>query len=112
VDFCSPPTKAATTTTTTDPIAEFPHTVLVFIPGSPGLVEWYLPMFVQLVETLGPGFAARGVSNAGHSTVDSHLNVEQWKDSTDRDATIPWTVDGQSTTSACICKASSTSLLH
>jgi pimeloyl-ACP methyl ester carboxylesterase len=77
-------------------LQNFPHTVLVFIPGNPGLVEWYLPMFLQLVERLGPGFAARGVSNAGHSTKsDSAVNVEQWKNSPDRDISIPWTVDGQ-----------------
>jgi pimeloyl-ACP methyl ester carboxylesterase len=77
-------------------LRNFPHTVLVFIPGNPGLVEWYLPMFVQLVERLGPGFAARGVSNAGHSTKsDSAVNVEQWQNSPDRDISIPWTVDGQ-----------------
>jgi pimeloyl-ACP methyl ester carboxylesterase len=77
-------------------LKQFPHTVLVFIPGNPGLVEWYLPMFTQLVERLGPGFAARGCSNAGHSTKsDSAVNVEQWKDSPERDVSIPWTVDGQ-----------------
>lgn len=79
-----------------DDFRNFPHTVLVFIPGNPGLLEWYLPMFAQLVERLGPGFAARGVSNAGHSTLsDSAVNVEQWKNSPDRDISIPWTVDGQ-----------------
>ena len=91
VDF-----RAADDTGRGQDLRNFPHTVLVFIPGNPGLVEWYLPMFVQLVERLGPGFAARGVSNAGHSTKsDSAVNVEQWKDSPDRDISIPWTVDGQ-----------------
>lgn len=74
---------------------EFPHTVLVFVPGNPGLTEWYVPMFTELVQRLGPGFAARGIANAGHSTHDSHVDVEQWKDEPDREACVPWTIDGQ-----------------
>jgi hypothetical protein len=45
VDF-----RAAADTGKGHGLQNFPHTVLlVFISGNPGLVEWYLPMFVQLV---------------------------------------------------------------
>ena len=73
-------------------IIDTPHTVLVFVPGNPGLIEWYLSFFVQLVERLGPGFAARGVANAGHSLHPEHVHSEDDARCTD----IPWTVEGQS----------------
>jgi pimeloyl-ACP methyl ester carboxylesterase len=78
----------------------FPHTVLVFIPGNPGLVDWYLRSFETILARLGPGFAARGVANAGHAFEDG-LSAVATKDDKNDDATeaaaIAHTVDGQST---------------
>jgi pimeloyl-ACP methyl ester carboxylesterase len=66
------------------------RTILVFIPGNPGCIGWYQQNLVELVERLGPGFAARGVSYAGHSPTQALTQVDARKS---RD--IPWTVDGQ-----------------
>lgn len=44
-----------------------PHTLFIFVPGNPGLVEWYLPVFCRILCKLGPGYAARGAALAGHS---------------------------------------------
>jgi pimeloyl-ACP methyl ester carboxylesterase len=78
----------------------FPHTVLVFIPGNPGLVDWYLRSFETILARLGPGFAARGVSNAGHAFENGLSAVATTDDKNDDDATkataIAHTVDGQS----------------
>ena len=82
-------------------IRQRPHTVLVFVPGNPGLIQWYIPMFVTLVQKLGPGYCARGVANAGHSIDPNRVNVvaavaENTTDSSPRrDVCIPWSVDGQ-----------------
>lgn len=70
-----------------------PHTVLVFVPGNPGLIEWYIPSFADIVGRLGPGFAARGVSNAGHGVSEAEL--EAYSDGTISTTFIPWTIDGQ-----------------
>jgi len=43
-----------------------PHTVLLFVPGNPGFCGWYKKLLVQICQRLGPGFAARAVSHAGH----------------------------------------------
>lgn len=80
----------------TSEVADSPHTVILFVPGNPGLIDWYLSFFVQLVQRLGPGFAARGVANAGHSLDPERVNVVQWKGSSSRCTSIPWTVEGQS----------------
>jgi Lipid-droplet associated hydrolase len=77
------------------------HTILVFIPGNPGLIDWYVPFFTKILKRLVPGFACRGVALAGHSLDPKLVNVEQYiHDSTIinnslRDTAIPWTVDGQ-----------------
>jgi pimeloyl-ACP methyl ester carboxylesterase len=76
-------------------IVVIPHTVLVFIPGNPGLIEWYMDCFRQMVARLGPGFAARGVSNAGHGLTEEIVNVADTSNNKDRSTCIPWTVDGQ-----------------
>ncbi len=69
---------------------DVPHTVLVFVPGNPGLIEWYLSFFQQLLQRLGPGFAARGIAHAGHS-----LHPERIAPGS-RSTTVAWTVEGQS----------------
>jgi pimeloyl-ACP methyl ester carboxylesterase len=84
------------------PSSPIVHTVIVFIPGNPGLIGWYIPFFTQMLERLGPGFACRGVALAGHSLDAKVVDVEQYKrDNTStnrhlmRETAIPWTVDGQ-----------------
>lgn len=71
------------------------HTTIIFIPGNPGLIEWYIPMFEQIILRLGNGFSVHGISNAGHSIDPDLTNVQKWQDSSERDVSIPWTVDGQ-----------------
>jgi len=84
-----------TTSTPQPPV----HTLIIFVPGNPGLVEWYVPFFERVVSRLGPGFATRGAANAGHSVsperirVDDERGVEDCKDR--RDRRISWSVDGQ-----------------
>lgn len=70
----------------------FPHTVLVFIPGNPGLIEWYIDSFSEILRRLGPGFAARGVSLSGHGLTDELVSVQ---DRPPEHQSISWTVDGQ-----------------
>eukprot|EP00906_Rhabdomonas_costata_P001790 RCo002878 len=41
--------------------------VFVFIPGSPGIVEFYSEFLATLQSSLGPGVACVGLSLAGHS---------------------------------------------
>ena len=72
------------------------HTVLIFTPGNPGLVEWYIPFFEQILQELGPGFACRGVANAGHSLCHDKVDVAARDESLRKSKAIPWTVDGQS----------------
>jgi pimeloyl-ACP methyl ester carboxylesterase len=74
---------------------ERPHTLLVFVPGNPGCIGWYIFTLVELVSRLGRGFAARGISYAGHGTTEDITNVQGWLDSKDRDTSVPWTVAGQ-----------------
>jgi pimeloyl-ACP methyl ester carboxylesterase len=71
----------------------FPNTVLVFIPGNPGLVDWYIRSFESILAGLGPGFAARGVSNAGHAFEDGLAAVAE---DNGVKASIAHSVDGQS----------------
>ncbi|CAB9517800.1 chromosome 2 open reading frame 43 [Seminavis robusta] len=75
---------------------EYPHTIIVFFPGNPGLVGWYIPSLLNLVKRAGRGFAARGVSYAGHGTPDDIANVEKWLSrKEERDTDLAFTVDGQ-----------------
>lgn len=71
-----------------------PHTLLVFFPGNPGCIGWYTPNLVELVKRLGPGFAGRGVSYAGHSPSHPTFN-EVEANPHGADPSVPWTVDGQ-----------------
>jgi sulfur carrier protein ThiS len=75
---------------------ESPHTIIVFFPGNPGLVKWYIPSLLHLVKRGGRGFAARGVSYAGHGTPHEIANVEAYLSKKDqRDTDVCFTVDGQ-----------------
>mmetsp|Transcript_2199 Transcript_2199/g.3459 ORF Transcript_2199/g.3459 Transcript_2199/m.3459 type:complete len:403 (-) Transcript_2199:57-1265(-) len=83
------------------------HTVILFIPGNPGLVGWYVPSLVQILQQLGPGFAVRGISYAGHGVTKEIVTVEPYEksssssssgsqgDTNGRNVQIPWTVNGQ-----------------
>ena len=90
-----------------------PHTYLIFIPGNPGLVGWYIPALTLILRNIGPGFAIRGISHAGHGITDETVQVEDWHNNstaggrnnsnndgatttaTPRNVQIPWTVNGQ-----------------
>ena len=62
------------TTATTSTIL-YPHTIFLFIPGNPGCVEWYIDMLYKIVETLGVGYAVRGISHAGHGVGENMIEV-------------------------------------
>ena len=46
-----------------------PHTLIIFIPGNPGVIHWYIDIICQIVDQLGSGYAARGVSYAGREHI-------------------------------------------
>lgn len=92
VDYCS---RDSPSNTSDWPRPDFPRTVLIFIPGNPGCIGWYTPNLVELVTRLGQGFAARGLSYAGHGTNEEIIDVQRWIHSKERDTNIPWTVNGQ-----------------
>ena len=77
------------------PRIDCPHTIIIFIPGNPGCVGWYTRNLLEIVQRLGQGFAARGISYAGHSADESMTNVEARLKSGEYDGSIPWTIDGQ-----------------
>mmetsp|Transcript_20439 Transcript_20439/g.41935 ORF Transcript_20439/g.41935 Transcript_20439/m.41935 type:complete len:414 (-) Transcript_20439:369-1610(-) len=86
-----------------------PHTLLLFVPGNPGVVHWYTDFLTQVVERLGKGYAARGVSYAGHGVGEVIVGNDDEHSKTDysgnredegknpklRNMKIPWTMDGQ-----------------
>eukprot|EP00977_Amphora_coffeiformis_P008639 scaffold1953_cov176-Amphora_coffeaeformis.AAC.57 len=74
------------------------HTILVFIPGNPGLCEWYIPLFSKILETVGPGYVARGASYVGHSIDPQLIYVENEQENSETNIppkTLAWTMDGQ-----------------
>ena len=78
-----------------DESSQYPHTVLLFIPGNPGCTGWYISMLKTVVEKLGPGYSARAASYAGHGVI-SHVVRGKNEDETDaRDNRVAWTIDGQ-----------------
>jgi len=92
VDHCSSSSSSSSSSSASSSIRTA-HTLLVFVPGNPGCIGWYIKNLAELVERLGPGFAARGVSYAGHSANASLTQVET--KCGERDVSIPWTLDGQ-----------------
>jgi hypothetical protein len=83
-----------------------PHTLLLFIPGNPGVIHWYVDFLCQVLCNLGDGFAVRGVSYSGHGlegdvvgTDEEHISSLKGshpKDQTQEDKmNIAWTMDGQ-----------------
>ena len=72
-----------------------PEIIIIFLPGNPGLVHWYIPLLKELVHRLGRGFAARGISYAGHGVTSDMVTVETFEGSAERDVSIAWTIHGQ-----------------
>lgn len=92
-----------------------PHTLLLFVPGNPGVIHWYVETLSRIVEELGGGYAARGVSYAGHGVGEDVVGSdEDHAESFDgknlrekvrggakgedgrRDMSVAWTMEGQS----------------
>ena len=90
-------------------------TLLIFIPGNPGVIHWYTQFLVRIVEQLGEGYAVRGISYAGHGvgddvvgTRDDHHNQifhgkrrdgkvnESININGHKDISISWSMEGQS----------------
>ena len=71
------------------------HTAVIFVPGNPGLMEWYLPVFCGILERLGPGYCCRGASLAGHAVTHDLVNVQAWEGSHVKNTSISWTIQGQ-----------------
>lgn len=98
------------------------HTIIVFIPGNPGVIHWYTDTLAQIVQQVGKGYAARGLSYAGHGvgeevvgTNEDHLqsfhnehlstnsNINRGISNTNegkrkkgqRNMSISWTMEGQ-----------------
>ena len=84
------------------------HTIVLFVPGNPGLVEWYIPFFSEILKAIGPDYAIRGASYAGHSVDAQQIHVEEGKKTRPHDkstnptspagvpsTTLAWTIDGQ-----------------
>ena len=89
------------------------HTLIIFTPGNPGVVQWYIDFLCKVLQQLGNGFAVRGCSLAGHGLDDNvvgtdddhimqsfdreHLNNYSGEVTKDgqRNFAIPWTMKGQ-----------------
>jgi len=92
------------------------HTLILFTPGNPGVIHWYIDFLCKVLQQLGNGFAVRGCSLAGHGLDDSVVGTavdhnrqrqsfdkehiinnnsgEVTKDK-QRNFAIPWTMKGQ-----------------
>jgi len=89
------------------------HSLILFTPGNPGVVQWYIDFLCKVLLQLGNGFAVRGSSLAGHGLDDNvvgtdddhimqsfdreHLNNNSGEVTKDkqRNFAIPWTMKGQ-----------------
>jgi hypothetical protein len=110
IDFYKEETNdAATSSSSSSSSHKYkPNIILLFIPGNPGLIEWYSDTLIKIVEQLGVGYAVRGISYAGHgagtdvigstddhkqnfvNTSGGHQNAGAAKMS------VSWTIEGQS----------------
>ena len=109
-DETTSPASSGNTKNTTDEA----HTLLFFVPGNPGVIHWYTGFLAQIVNRLGRGFAAHGISYAGHGVgedvvgnnadhsqnfhgedlaKETNVSVEGGDQ---KDMGISWTMDGQS----------------
>ncbi|KAL7544712.1 hypothetical protein ACHAWF_008079 [Thalassiosira exigua] len=90
------------------------RTLILFVPGNPGVVHWYTNLLTEIVKQLGKRFAARGISYAGHGVGEDVVGTKhdhsQSFDADDqlgnkceepkvkgslRDMRVAWTMDGQ-----------------
>lgn len=87
-----------------------PHTIILFIPGNPGVIHWYADSLLEITKRLGRGYVVRGVSYAGHGVGDEivgskddhdqsfhseNLGKKNEEDGHARDMSVPWTMEGQ-----------------
>lgn len=78
-----------------------PHTIIVFIPGNPGCIGWYVPFLESIVKQLGVGYAVRGISYAGHGVGEDIVGPDDLHRTSQGDLLsqekkrISWTIDGQ-----------------
>lgn len=86
--------------------ASKPHTLLLLIPGNPGVIHWYIDFLENTLQNLGDGYAVRGVSYAGHGVGDNVIGSDEdhnicsnSQDDRKRQEkmNIAWTMDGQGT---------------
>ena len=47
------------------------HTLILFTPGNPGVIQWYIDLLCKVIQQLGNGFAVQGCSLAGHGLDDN-----------------------------------------
>lgn len=87
-NFCGWPTDTIALDCDNSPSR--PHTLILFLPGNPGLIQFYIPTLTRLLGELGVGYAVRGTSYAGHGLGDVIQHHHQ-----KRDLDIAWTLDGQ-----------------
>lgn len=82
-----------------DAVSSLIHTYILFVPGNPGLVGWYVPALKSILQQVGPGYAVRGLSYAGHGVTKEVVDIETYEfaenDSATANVQIPWTVNGQ-----------------
>jgi hypothetical protein len=94
-DDCLTQTQTTSTNQTTHRLY-YPHTVLLFVPGNPGCIGWYIDFLSILIRHLGVGYAARGISYAGHGVgEDDSMRMATTHHTNGADPNIAWTVDGQ-----------------
>ena len=84
-----------------------PNTLILFIPGNPGVIHWYIDFLSKILQTLGHGYAVKGVSYAGHGVGDEivgsdedHNCYSEHSGSVDLNGRFDkmktaWTMDGQ-----------------
>ena len=73
----------------------FVHTLILFTPGNPGVVQWYIDFLCKVLQQLGNGFAVRGCSLAGHGLDDNVVGNDDDHIDGQRNYAIPWTMKGQ-----------------
>lgn len=76
------------------------RTILLFIPGNPGVIHWYVSFLCNILQHLGEGFAVRGVSYAGHGVGDEVVGSDTdhargVSIATQKKMDVAWTMDGQ-----------------
>ena len=112
--ICGWPTDTVNIDFNIDDNSEHPYpTLILFTPGNPGVVQWYISFLCKVLQQLGNGFAVRACSLAGHGLDDNvvgtdddhimqsfdreHINNKSSEVTKDgqRNFAIPWTMKGQ-----------------